>query len=306
MIQLFDVKGDDVICSVMVVGEEAILFDPGTAHQARQMVRNIKNILGRKPLRAVFLTHSHYDHVAALPIIQKEWPEVTVYGAAYAADVFKKEKALDLMDELSREAAEVNGAEWSSGYFDAGMSVDEVVGDGMSVTIGDLKVDVHETIGHTRCSLSFCVSEVGPAGTKPAERPGFPPPAVTAESVLICSETVGVICGDVYSPCYLISYEGALAAIEKCRRIPAKRIFMSHSGEVNPQEYPDLWGYLMEQTMKSRDDLLALMKAGKTEAEVLEWMSQHYRNEESKKLQPDGSFFLNARSILKTLRREYS
>jgi len=286
MIQLFDVKGDAAICGMMAVGKEAILFDTGTAHQAGRMIQNMKEILGEKPLRAVFLTHSHYDHVAALPAIQKAWPEVRVYGAAYAAEVFKKEKALALMEELSRETAEANGAEWQAGYFAAGIQVDEIVGEGMSVMIGDLKVDVYETIGHTRCSLSFYVS-------------------AAAESVLVCSESAGVITGGVYSPCYLISYEGTVAAIEKCRQLPAGRVVMSHSGVVNPQEYPDLWGYLMEQTVKSRDNLLALLREGTPEEEVLEWMSRHYRSEESKKQQPDGAFFVNARSILKTLRREY-
>ena len=52
-----DIKGT---CFLVQGEQEAILFDPGMAYYGETVVQRVREILGTQPLRAVFLTHSHY------------------------------------------------------------------------------------------------------------------------------------------------------------------------------------------------------------------------------------------------------
>ena len=76
-------------CHLAVGKRNTVLFDPGMAWYGEITVEKIKEIIGDRPIDAVFLTHSHYDHVGALPVIKKYWPDAMVFGAAYAGRVFQ-------------------------------------------------------------------------------------------------------------------------------------------------------------------------------------------------------------------------
>lgn len=62
-------------CHLAVGEKNTALFDPGMAWYGEKTVEKIKEIIGDRPIDAVFLTHSHYDHVGALPVIKKYWPD---------------------------------------------------------------------------------------------------------------------------------------------------------------------------------------------------------------------------------------
>ena len=70
---------------------ETAIYDCGMAYCHKDVVSNIKSLLnklGRETLDYVFLSHSHYDHIGALPYIIKEWPQVKVIGAPKLLKVF--------------------------------------------------------------------------------------------------------------------------------------------------------------------------------------------------------------------------
>ena len=70
-----------------------MLFDAGMAYSADKMIKNIKRELGDRPLDAVLLSHSHYDHISGVPFLRKEWPDLVVYGSAYAKKILEKPSA---------------------------------------------------------------------------------------------------------------------------------------------------------------------------------------------------------------------
>ena len=57
-------------CHLAVGERNTVLFDPGMAWYGEKTVEKIKEIIGDRPIDAVFLTHSHYDHAGALPDIE--------------------------------------------------------------------------------------------------------------------------------------------------------------------------------------------------------------------------------------------
>lgn len=73
-------------------------------------------------LERIFLTHSHSDHIAALPALRKAFPDVSVYAGRG-----------DLPD----------GA--------------QPVDDGMTFPLGSLTIELRETSGHARCGMTYVV-----------------------------------------------------------------------------------------------------------------------------------------------------
>ena len=100
--------------------------------------------------------------------------------------------------ELSIVAAEENGVRLDFGYDDNVFKADIVVKEGAIITLGGVSIEVLETHGHTRDSLSYFVPEL---------------------DLLILNETPGGLMLDGYLyPCYLTSYFDTINSIEKCRQ----------------------------------------------------------------------------------------
>ena len=84
----------------------------------------------------ILVSHTHYDHIGALPYVLKEWPDAIVCGAAKAMMVFKSEGARKLMRYLGEEAR--NSFTGSRKPIETeGMRVDRIVTDGSRINLGD-------------------------------------------------------------------------------------------------------------------------------------------------------------------------
>lgn len=142
-------------CHLAVGERNTVLFDPGMAWYGEKTVEKIKEIIGDRPIDAVFLTHSHYDHVGALPVIKKYWPDAMVFGAAYAGRVFSKLSAKRLIRELSASAAQLNGTALPDDYSTRAIQLDQMLIGGETINVGDVCVQSIKTVGHTKDCLSY-------------------------------------------------------------------------------------------------------------------------------------------------------
>ena len=75
------------------VNQEAALFDTGfDATAALECVA-----ANQLQLRHVFITHSHYDHVQALPQIRAAWPKVRIHTSSKNAPVDQRNKTSEII-----------------------------------------------------------------------------------------------------------------------------------------------------------------------------------------------------------------
>ena len=148
-------------CHLAVGERNTVLFDPGMAWYGEKTVEKIKEIIGDRPIDAVFLTHSHYDHVGALPVIKKYWPDAMVFGAAYAGRVFSKLSAKRLIRELSASAAQLNGTALPDDYSTRAIQLDQMLIGGAPIadrpTVKILSTS-HSTGGSSILSSSAAVT----------------------------------------------------------------------------------------------------------------------------------------------------
>lgn len=280
---IVNVCGDSSNAAWLIKGRANILYDTGMAYSADKMIENIKRELGQAPLDAVILSHSHYDHVAGLPFIKKEWPSAVVYASAYAAGILEKASVRETMRKLSGNAAGCAGLSKLPPYDDGLLKVDVTVKDGDVLTIGDHRITVFETPGHTKCSVSYLVDD----------------------DVLMASETIGVFKGEWYMPCYLVGYQMTVDAVKKLRNAGAKRLFISHRGICEETDLEQVWGFLSRRLEETKNEIIEIIKTCKTKEERLAVMKERYHDSVVSEIeQPSSAFLLNAAATLNIVEKE--
>lgn len=282
---IINVCGDPSDVSWLIKGEKAcVLFEAGMAYSAEKMIENIKRELGNHSLDAVILSHSHYDHVAGLPFVKAEWPDAKVYGSAYAEKIMKKQSARNLMRDMSEKAAKAAGLDGVPEYNEEMIRIDEIVKEGDILQIGDIRIDVFETPGHTKCSLSYLVNQ----------------------DVMLASETFGVFGDTWYLPCYLVGHQMSMNAVKKLRNIPAKRMFISHVGILEETNMNKLWERMERGLEESKNEIVTILRDYDTEEErKMEMKRRFYDGKIDETKHPESAFLLNASATLKLIEKEY-
>lgn len=282
--RFMDVSGVGEGTVFLIRGKANLLFEAGMAYAAAPMVEKIKKELKGEALAAVLLSHSHYDHVAGLPAVRKAWPGVKVYAAKRAKEILTKPSALETIRRLSGEAAEASGLTWDADYRDEELQVDIGLDDREIVQIGDHTVEAFATIGHTKDSFSYVVDG----------------------ELMLCSETVGVMGPKGgYMPSFLVDYLGAEESIERSRKYSVKDIILNHHGPVLEEDKDKIWDFLKKKLVESRDIMLDVMVHSKSDEEALTELERIFHSGVDKKEQPDEAFYINAASMMRTLRRQF-
>ncbi|MBQ3427474.1 MAG: MBL fold metallo-hydrolase [Clostridia bacterium] len=76
---------DFTIHQYLYASEPSILFAAGTVQQAKQILPEIKEILGDRELKYIFVSHMESDEAGGIPVFKKEYPGLTVICGDLAA-----------------------------------------------------------------------------------------------------------------------------------------------------------------------------------------------------------------------------
>ena len=268
--------------AILICGsEKTALMDCGMAYCGPQLTENIKEALNGRPLDYIFLSHSHYDHIGALPYVKKIWPDAVVLGAEHAAKILPRPGARKLMKELGENAKRLYGQGCDTKIITDGLQVDRIIKEGDCILLGDRKISLMETKGHTDCSLAFILEP---------------------DSIMFASESTGILerLDYVHTP-ILKGYEHAVESLKKCRNCKVKRIIIPHFGLI-PETFNDAYWDLYEKELASKRNYIARLAAeGLSEDEITKQYITKYWNEEKGQEQPYEAFVINSGHLVKVL-----
>ena len=156
-------------------GEKPVIFDAGLAFLGNLYTDGIREIIGNRDLHYCFLSHSHFDHCGSVSVLKQNFPGLKVVASEKAKNIFGRPNAIELMRNLTRAAEQLAGRigiELTEFEQFEPFEVDLTLKDGELLELSrDITVQVFETPGHTRDSLSYYISR---------------------NKVLLCSEAAGI------------------------------------------------------------------------------------------------------------------
>src|SRR4030067_2588522 len=90
----FYLLGTPLYPAYLSLGKDGMIIEGGITSTAHLLEQQIK-ALGISPerIKYIVLTHTHPDHIGAIPHFKQVWPPLSVIGGAVAAKLLKREGA---------------------------------------------------------------------------------------------------------------------------------------------------------------------------------------------------------------------
>lgn len=273
-------------CQLISGSRSAVLIDATLPFCAKETVENIKNALGGKTLDGIFLSHSHYDHIAGLPYIRKAFPDVKVYAHPYTVEVLSRPGAVKTMEELCIGTEKLFGKGFSClPPLFSGMGEILPLEDGQTFPFDDGVLQILFTPGHTKDSISI-------------DFPDY--------DFIFPSETLGVKRSDgQVQPCFLTGRQDAIDSIERVRALGTRRFVFNHTAELCSKEENEIY---LDRALKCITDsselVCRLYDEGKDFEGIFEGYSEVYWSENYRPFWPYEAYRLNSTAAINTILKE--
>ena len=269
----------------LLVGDDhAAIVDCGMAFCAAETIKKVKNALNGRNLDYILLTHTHYDHVGALPYFRKEWPQIRIIAGDIGAAALLKATPRRVIREFSIIAAKQFGRGEDISFDDDAFYADIIVKDGDAIQLGGISAQVLEMPGHTRDSLSYYIPEI---------------------ELLMLNETPGVLMSDgSICPCFLTSYRDTIKSMVKCRRIKFKELSLPHRGIIGADTIDDFFEKALETDKECHELTVDMLNKGLSDDAIFQALCNQYMSEAILSYQPKEAFEVNIKAIIASSKRE--
>jgi glyoxylase-like metal-dependent hydrolase (beta-lactamase superfamily II) len=199
------------------MGDYGMIIEGGTGATAAIITEQIEE-LGIEPERIKYLvlTHTHTDHIGAVPHLKRLWPHLKLVAGAVAAKLLQREELIKEFLQGDRDIAEImiskgEIAKLPPELEDYAFEVDLVVKEGDRLDLGSgIAWTIYETPGHSHCHISLYEEK---------------------EKTLIIGDVTGFYVPekDVFWPNYFQSLETYCNSIRKLSTLSAQRGALSHN-----------------------------------------------------------------------------
>ena len=271
--------------ALLIMGsEKTALLDCGMAFCGSRMVKNLKDRLeenGRATLNYVLLSHSHYDHMGALPYVKKAFPDAEVYASRRCKEILQRPNARKLIKKLGTAARELYEPENTSDILVDDLEVDRILEDGDVILLGKERIVALETRGHTDCSMSYALEPI---------------------RLLFTSESTGIIETSEYVDTPILKdFDDAMKSLKKCMDYGAEYICLPHCGMI-PASFNETYWKMFKEACDDRLDFVRKQKAmGFDSEEMSDNYIKKYWDPALKQIQPMEAYAINSRAVIKAI-----
>jgi len=154
--------GTPAFPAYLSMGEEGMIIEGGTGPTFLIMVDQIKSLgIDSERIKYIVLTHTHPDHIGAVPHFQRAWPHIKLLTSSIGAkilsktELFKQFQLVDLgIAQLMKAKAEIHAL--PAPIKDYTFKVDSVVKEGDRIDLGAAlhgASTIHPAIPLPYCSL---------------------------------------------------------------------------------------------------------------------------------------------------------
>ena len=240
----------------LIKGEKNILLDCSILAKCLEIEKNLADILGNEKIDTVLLTHSHYDHTGACTYLQARH-HFNILASQRTKEILQNPKAIQFIDDLNQEFKRLLNQD-NSLHVTMPDNLDAVhEGDRIPVAQNQW-LQVYETPGHTRCSLSFFLHP---------------------EKILFPGDAAGVMEKDkTIKPLFLSGFSQYVASLEKINRLNAEILALPHNQAIKGRENVEIFfNRSIAETYKLKNKiLLELQSSSDFEAIAEKLYAQEY------------------------------
>ena len=219
----------------LIKGEKNILLDCSILAKGMEIEKNLTDILGNEKIDTVLLTHSHYDHTGACTYLQSRH-HFNILASQRTNEILQNPKAIQFIDKLNQEFMRLLNMDKPL-HVTMPENLDAVhEGDRIPVA-QDQWLQVYETPGHTRCSLSFFL---------------------LPEKILFPGDAAGVMEKDkTIKPLFLSGFSQYLVSLEKIRTLNAEIVALPHNQAIKGQKNVEMFfNHSIAETHKLKNKIL--------------------------------------------------
>lgn len=266
----------------LIRGEQNVLVDCGVLGNAETIEKSVGQILGEDKIHVALITHSHYDHVGACSYLQRKH-RFKVVSSLRTKEVLENRQAVSFINRMNREFKPANKRETGLNFTRPHDIQTVKEGDRLSISQRQF-IQVYETPGHTRCSISYYL---------------------LPEKVLFAGDAVGILekSGGI-RPLFLSSYRQYEASLKKLQGMNAEFLALPHNRFLRgSKKVSDFLARSLEATIHFKDKLLSYLK----ESDDFEKIAGRILSTESRALTaigPPEAIKINLMAMIRAAKRE--
>jgi len=153
-------------CVYLLEGSQSsALISAGMSYIIPDILQQIDAFcISANKIKHIIILHSHFDHVGIVPFLKRKWPRETIYASARGWQVLNNPKAVSIINDYTLKVCrrvrgntnDLSLIDWQWRYDVQG----ETLGQGSRIDLGNRHIEIHETPGHSPCSISAYIPQL--------------------------------------------------------------------------------------------------------------------------------------------------
>lgn len=143
--------------------EGSMIISGGMSYIVPDLLHQFKEFgIDEEKITKLLILHSHFDHVGVVPFLKRRHPGMEVYASQRGWEILQMEKAINTINEFSRNVAKRMGKAEVYSTYDLEWRDDvtgKTVREGDRIDLGDLEVSILEIPGHSSCCIAAYIPE---------------------------------------------------------------------------------------------------------------------------------------------------